>query len=257
MTDLLTLYDHDLRIAHTIPGVHKEVLPTLVRFMRPAPGMNYVAYSHLVGQDLDAIIEEQIAYFSNFEQPFSWHVCDHDLPADLQTRLFKHGFKPDDDPDAVMILDLEKAPQILLEPASRVRLVTSESELDEVIAVEEQVWGGQFGWLKQRLAAHMVIPDYLSIYVAHLNARPVASGWVFFNCDSAFASLYGGSTVAAYRNQGFYTAVLAARVQEARARAYRYLMTGASTMSRPILEHYGFEFLTYHYSLEWQGRQNK
>jgi len=35
-------------------------------------------------------------------QPFSWHVCDHDSPPRLKERLLAHGFAPDDDPDAIM-----------------------------------------------------------------------------------------------------------------------------------------------------------
>jgi hypothetical protein len=104
---LLALYDQELRIDLEIPGVHKESFPNLVRFVRPAQGMNYVLYSHLDSAGMDTVIKEQIAYFSQMDQPFSWHVYDHDTPTDLKDHILAHGFIADDDPDTVMILDME------------------------------------------------------------------------------------------------------------------------------------------------------
>src|SRR5512145_2311306 len=113
--DLLNLYDHQLRIEIEYPGDRKEALPQLVRFIKPAPGMNFISYSRLDESDLDAVIQEQIAYFAPMPQPFSWHVCDHASPPVLKDRLLAHGFAPDDDPDAVMVLDVQDASPTLLE----------------------------------------------------------------------------------------------------------------------------------------------
>ena len=66
-------------------------------------------------------------------------------------------------------------------------------------------------------------PDHLSVYVAYADNVPVACGWIRFPEASPFASLWGGSTVPELRNRGLYTALLAVRVQEARARGWRYL----------------------------------
>ena len=56
----LTLYDTELRIGE-YPRVRKETFPHLVRFIKPAPGMNTISYSRLDEDELDAVIQEQIA----------------------------------------------------------------------------------------------------------------------------------------------------------------------------------------------------
>jgi len=44
---------------------------------------------------------------------------------------------------------------------------------------------------------------------------------------------------------------LAVRAQEAKARQVRYLKLDASPMSRPILEKFGFELITYTHTCKW------
>ncbi|MCA9986957.1 MAG: GNAT family N-acetyltransferase, partial [Anaerolineales bacterium] len=73
-----------------------------------------------------------------------------------------------------------------------------------------------------------------------------------YPAGSQFASLWGGSTIERYRRQGLYTALLAARAQEARGRGVRYLTVDASPMSRPILEKLGFQFIAYSFPCKWQ-----
>ena len=49
-----------------------------------------------------------------------------------------------------------------------------------------------------------------------------------------------------------YTALLAARVQEARARGVPYLTIDAGEMSRPIVARHGFATITTATACEWQ-----
>jgi hypothetical protein len=251
--DLLALFDKEQRIEIEFPGVQKAAFPHLVRFVRPAPGMNYVLYSRLDEVDIDAAIQEQIAFFSQMDQPFSWHVYDHDTPPDLKDHLIRHGFIDDDDPDAVMVLDVQEASPVLLEPVGdNIRRIVQRDQLDDVTRIEEQVWGGNFAWLKGRLGPHLELPGYLSVYVAYQEQQPACSGWVYFHPNSQFAGLFGGATVSEHRKLGLYTAVLAVRVQEAIRRGYRFLTTGASPMSRPILAKHGFRLLTHAYAYDWK-----
>ncbi len=252
--ELLALYDQHLRIEIDYPGVRKESSPQLVRFIKPAPGMNFIAYSRLDEAHLDASIQEQIAYFAPMRQPFSWHVYEHDSPPNLKDRLLVHGFAPDDDPDAVMVLNVQGVSSALLEASPiEIKRLTQSDQLDDVVRTEEQVLGGNFSWLKQRLSEHMAIPDYLSVYVAYVDGQPACSGWIYFYPHNAFAGLFGGATLPTLRKRGLYTAVLAVRVREALQRGYRFVTTGASPMSRPILAHHGFQQLTCAYAYEWKG----
>jgi predicted acetyltransferase len=75
---------------------------------------------------------------------------------------------------------------------------------------------------------------------------------VYYHPHSQFADLWGGSTLPNCRGRGLYTAVLAARVQEAVQRGYRFLTIDASPMSRPIVARHGFRLLTYAHACEWK-----
>lgn len=248
---LRSLYDQQLRRDLELPGTRKEVTPSVTRFVRPAPGANTILYSDLDESNADAVIAEQIAYFVPMGQPFDWRVCGHDGPPDLRERLIAHGFEADE-PDAVMVLDMEQAPAALLAPvAAEVRPITERAALADVVQVQEAVWGGNFQWIFQRLGDHLEIPGYLNVYVAYVDGQPASAAWIYFHPNSDFASLFAGSTLPEHRKRGLYTALLATRVQAARARGYRFLTVDAGTMSRPIVASHGFQLLTMRQDFGW------
>src|SRR5687767_9562218 len=113
--EILALFDQEERINKEYPDMRKEVLPHVIRFVRPGPGMSFILYSSVDEHNADRVIQEQIEYFRPHDGPFSWDHYDHDSPPDLLERLLAHGFQPEED-GAVMLLDLHKAPAALLEP---------------------------------------------------------------------------------------------------------------------------------------------
>ncbi len=261
--DLLSLYDQDQRITIEYPEARKETLlaltphtqPMLVRFIRQAPGMNMILYSRVDETRLDQVIAEQVAYFQPMRQPFEWIVYEHDFPPSLKARLEAHGFQCDE-AEPLMALDLHRAPPALLVPVSHdVRSITQQDQLEDVVQVMQQVYGGDFGWIRQRLGSHLKLPEYLNVYIVYAGGRPACAGWIYFHPRSHFAGLWGGSTVAEHRQKGLYTALLALRVQEAIRRGYRYLTINASEMSRPIVSKYGFELLANEYSYRYVEQQ--
>lgn len=249
---LLDLYDRELRIEIEHPGTHKETFPGLVRFTRPAPGMNFISYSRLDRAALDDAIEAQVAHFLPLSQPFEWLACAHDAPPELGARLTAHGFEADT-PGAIMVLDLSAVPAALQAPAGAdIRTVTTRAGLEDVIRVEQEVWGGDFGWMRQRMGDHLAIPDYLSLYVAYVDGEPAAVAWTYFYAGH-FAGLFGGSTVARHRGRGLYRLLLAARAQEALRRGYAFLTVNANDQSGPIVARHGFFQLTTAVDYEWPG----
>ena len=249
--EVLALYDREQRREIEYPGMTREERPGLVRYVRPAPGMSFVLYSELDEASVEAAIDEQLAYFAAHNQPFEWKVYAHDRPADLAQRLAARGFVLEEQ-DAIMVLNVAAAPPALLaEPAADVRPLTDPEQLGDVVGVLEPVWGEDFSWVYERLGGHMAIPGYLSVYVVYVNGAAASAGWTYYNTGH-FASLWGGSTRAEFRGQGLYTALLAARVREARARGVPYLTIDAGAMSRPIVPRHGFEVITCATSCEWQ-----
>jgi GNAT superfamily N-acetyltransferase len=252
LKNLLALFDQYQRISIDIPGMRKDVLPHVVRFVRPAPGMNFILHSSVDESNANEVIQQQIDYFSSIGRTFEWKTYDYDTPPDLKERLAAHGFVPEE-PGDVMLLDLQQAPPALLAPVTAdVRPITRREQLGDVIRVLEQVWNEDFSWVTQRLGDHLEIPGYLNVSIAYEEGQPACTGWIYFYPNSPFADLWGGSTVAHLRGRGLYTALLATRVQTAIRRDCRYLALDAGPMSRPIVEKHGFQLLTHTQTYEYK-----
>lgn len=253
-TELLTLYTQDQRINISYPDSHREVLPNLIRNVGTAEDdEGTIIYSQLDETNVDQVIREQIAWFTARGQNFEWKAYDYDTPADLVARLAAQGFVIEES-ESIMVLELAKAPAALLQPVRHgIERITDQEKLHEVRAIEEEVWGGDFRWLIDFLGhALRYHPTQMSVYVAYAGAVPASAAWIYYPAGSRFASLWGGSTVVAYRGQGLYTALLAIRAQEAISRHVEFLTVDASAMSRPILEKFGFVQIAESYPCKWQ-----
>ncbi len=243
LRDLLALYDRDQRYQIEWPGVERQVLPGMVRHVPPVGrGEATILRTWLDEEAIEQAIHDQIVFFQARGQDFEWKVFDYDQPRDLLQRLARHGFEIESPPDAIMLLEIDGAPERLRQPAPRaVTRLTDPARTADVALVLEAVWGGQVGWLQDYLAESLTDwPDQQSVYVIYQDWQPVSTGWIYFPKNSQFASLWGGSTLEAHRGRGCYLSLLAVRLQEAQARRVRYLTVDASPMSRPILERYGF-----------------
>jgi GNAT superfamily N-acetyltransferase len=251
---IIPLYTQDQRFEVEYPRMRREVDGDVVRLVHTqADGEGSVIYSRLDESRVEAAIDEQMAYFEGIGQEFEWKVFDYDSPPDLKGRLAARGFEVED-PDAIMVLDLDEAPETLLRPGAQgVRRITDPERVADVMSVEHAVWDGDYSALGRSLAdtlAHH--PHLLSVYVAYVDEVPASAGWIFFPEGSQFGSLWGGSTLSEYRGRGLYTALLGARAREARERGVRYLTVDASPMSRPILEKFGFQVIAVAHACKWK-----
>lgn len=254
---VLALYDRDQRQEVDYFDVRREVTPYVTRLL-PLSDLEpegAIIHSRLDEANVDQVIQAEVAYFEELGIDLEWKVYDYDRPPDLRARLVAHGFQAEE-PEAVLALDLNEAPAILWRPVTPdVRRISGPDEVQHVKEVEEAVWQEDFGQLAQRLAQHLLQdPGHLSVYVAYVGELPVSAAWIVFHEQGQFASLWGGSTRPDYRQRGLYTALVAIRAQEARRRGVRFLAVDASPMSRPILEKYGFRWLTYAHACKWPAR---
>jgi GNAT superfamily N-acetyltransferase len=246
-TDALrAIFDDDQRRRITYPNFLREVTPHIIRHRDTVNGVNFITYSQLDAANADAVIRDEVAFFTALGQGFEWKLYAHDQPTDLKARLAEQGFSIEEE-ESIVILPLAQAPAALYDPGGHdVRRLSDPDHLEDVQAVENAVWGEADSAHVQHLADELrAAPDLLRIYVAYIEGKPVSCGWMRFAPGSAFASLWGGSTLADYRGRGLYRALVAARARDAREYGATYLNVDASAMSRPILERLGFQTITH------------
>jgi hypothetical protein len=254
--NLLVRYDKDLRLRIMYPEARREITGDVVRFIRNAPGMNFVSFTFANENQLHDVIHQEMDYFLPLNQPFTWKVYDHDLLPSLKDELRTHDFVEDHEPADVMVLDLDRAPRHLLYPMqpenTDIRRITTLDGLKDVIHVLNNVYGNDNSWINHRLGMHMKIPGYLSVYVAYVQSQPASVAWTYFP-QGHFATLFAGSTIAQYRKQGLYTSLLSTRLKEIRERGYPFAAVEAGSMSRSIVAKHGFQHLTTVWDYEWKG----
>jgi GNAT superfamily N-acetyltransferase len=256
---LIALYDQDQRVDVEYPGFRREADSHVVRSMDTSePGEGAIIYSWLDESNADDIIREQVSYFERIGQDFEWKVYDYDQPSDLKERLASHGFTIGE-AEAIMVLDLSEAPGILWQPVQHhLQRIVDPERIADVLSVEGGVWDEDLTNLGQFLrGAVSEYPEQMSVYAAYIDGQPVSAAWIFFPIHSQFASLWGGATLQGYRKRGLYTALLSARAQEARARRVKYLTVDATSMSRPILEKFGFVKIADSYPCKWKLKSRK
>ncbi|MEW1825684.1 GNAT family N-acetyltransferase [Streptomyces sp. NPDC088196] len=244
---VLALHDRELREGARPdgPGARVERVGGVVRHVADAHGWNGVLWSDLDEANADAVIAEQIAYFTALGHDFEWKLYGHDLPTDLGQRLTAAGFTSEPQETLMVgeiterILDAQLPDGIRLLPA------TDRAGIDLVADVHEKAFGTDSSRLRARLLDQLAAdPDTVVAVVALAGDEPVSAARMELVAGTSFAGLWGGGTVEAWRGRGIYRALVAHRARIAADRGYRYLQVDASDQSRPILERLGLTPLT-------------
>lgn len=250
---LLICYDKDLRLHVNYPEARKEITDDVVRFIRKAPGMNFVSFTFADETRLERVIDREVGYLAPLNQPFTWKVYDHDLLPNLGRALSSNGFAEDEEPAAVMVFDLKQAPASSFDAGTAdIRRITDRDGLRDIVHVLDGVYGGHNGWVYERMGLHLQIPGYLSMYAAYVDGKPASVAWTYFPGRN-FATLFGGTTLTEYRARGLYTSLLRARLREIHERGYPFAVVEAGPMSKPIVAKHGFQHLTTVWDYEWRG----
>jgi GNAT superfamily N-acetyltransferase len=197
------------------------------------------------GADLDRLIARQRDYFAARGEAVEWKTYGYDEPADLPDRLRAAGFVPEPPETVVVALTTAIAAEPVLPDGVVLRQVTADSDLHRIGAMESAVWHSDRDWAGTHLIREVAAtPDDYIVLTAEAAGQVVAAGWLEMRPGSQFAGLWGGATLAEWRGQGIYRALVARRAQLAAARGVRYLQVDASSDSAPILRRLGFQPLT-------------
>lgn len=188
--------------------------------------------------------EQQRARRGGYE--LEWKVYEHDPSAtELASALVAANFQADD-PETVLVLDLEKVGANRGAPTPEgveVRTVRGEAGLRDVAHISGLLGRNDVAAETRRLAG-LLVAGTVSVQVVYLAGEPVSCGRLHYGATPAVAELAGGRTVPAHRNQGLFTAVVRYRLDEASAAGRRWVFVDALPTSEPILAKRGFTAVT-------------
>ena len=167
-----------------------------------------------------------------------------DRPEDLTARLRGAGYVPE--PRETVLIGLagqQAGRQAGPVPQVSIRSTDTADDMPRIAAMESEVWHRTgAGWPTTWSGA--CATGKIAVFVAEVGDEVASSAWLVFKPGTEFAGLWGGATLAGWRGQGIYRALVARRADIAAARGVRYLQVDASDDSRPILERLGFVAIT-------------
>jgi GNAT superfamily N-acetyltransferase len=226
------------RRAARIPACRVEVLPDLTRhWPRGDTDEAILSFARFDPGVAETRIHEELANLKRQRLEAEWKVHDLDRPADLKSRLEALGLTCHH-VEALMVLPVD---ELGLHPRAAAGVTIEQASgtaLDEIVALQEEVWKCRLPWLGDCLRG-MDDP----VFCARADGRVVGSGWIDFQRGSEFAQLCGGSVAEDYRGRGIYSLLFERRLAEAKARGTPFIAVDAAPMSRPILEKRGFRFV--------------
>lgn len=232
-----------------------DVLPLVTR-LRLADGSHHaVIYSALTAETANRAIDQEIEHHRRLAVDFEWKLFAHDPPGDMLRRLASRGLEIGER-EVVLVADVHDAVgRVQNVDASAVARIERPEQIDGYRQVTIAVHGASDVSIEGELAAALRSSvGHVRGYVAHADGAPVSAGRMYTHPQSAFAGLYGGATLTAYRGQGFYRALVAVRARDAAALGARYLLVDALPTSRPILERLGFLPITATWPCQWKWR---
>ncbi|WFE34106.1 GNAT family N-acetyltransferase [Micromonospora sp. WMMD975] len=208
--------------------------------------LTYRTLDGLAGAEVDALIARQVEFFRARGEAVEWKLVGHDEPADLGDRLRAAGFVPEDEETVVVgpVAPLAAAVPVLPEGV-RLREVTGRADLERIAAMEQEVWHEDRSHLVIGLEREIEAdPQSITVVVAEAGETVVSAGWVRYEGDTGFVSLWGGSTLPRWRKKGIYRALVAYRARLAQQRGRTLVQVDCSPDSRPILERLGLVAVT-------------
>ncbi len=213
----------------------------VTRRVSAGDGWNGVLWSGLDSTDADEVIAAQVRRFAGAPGSWEWKHYSYDRPADLPDRLRAAGFTPQP-PETLLIAEIADLPLDVPPPEGvRLRAVVDEADVAAVVAVHDEVFGGDHAALGRMILGSLTRGDgQVAAVVAYAGDTPVSAGRVEFNDGTDFAGIWGGGTLPAWRRRGVFRSVVAYRAALAADRGFRYLQVDASPDSRPILRRLGF-----------------
>ena len=221
----------DLRVVER-PGWLQIITPSI-----RTGGLNEVIYSHLDPREADAVIDATIAEYRALGLKFRWNGGPGTAPADLGERLSRRGLEVSWGRGMARSTETSGQPR---EPAIAIAEVDA-STVEVYSDVMAAGWSLERGPFAAASAAILATPGCRHrLFLATWDGEPAATaGYVAF---ARSAHLVGGVVLPAFRGRGLYRALVAARLEHARAAGLTLATSHArESTSAPILDRMGFD----------------
>lgn len=248
MTDprrLLAAYDAQLRTDAETPDALAVTRLGPLRLVTFDGGRGFVTYADLAGADEAAIRSLVGAALQHFRADpavteVEWKTRGHDHAPGLPEALAAYGFVAGE-PESIMLGEAAGlAVDVALPPGVVLRTVTAETDVRAASAMADEAFGDAVSTrMAEALLHRLGLEDGLQLWVAEAEDAVVGSGRVEPVRDSAFAGIWGGSVLPAWRGRGIYRALTASRARAALALGRTLIHSDSTELSRPILERAG------------------
>lgn len=241
--ELLKVYDTEVRgsFLERLPaGWSGEQDGPLIRCLTRRAGfaMLTAPADELTVAGLRELVDRTSEYYLRHDRWFEWKTFDHDPPA-LRPLLLERNARPQP-PEALV---LGEAAPVAVEPSLPEKLTlreaASRADLEQIAALQSEVWGEDWSWLADELELRLKTDPSTAVLLVEDSETVVSAAWLTPFSGTTVAGLWGGSTLPHHRRRGIYRALVNRRAQLAVELGFRFLQADASEASRPILEQLG------------------
>ena len=130
----------------------------VVRSVSGGDGWNGVTWCDLDRVSADAVIAAQISRFAELARPWEWKHYSYDQPPDLPERLLAAGFTPEP-AEALLVAEIaDLTLDVPPPPGVELRAVVDRQGVEALVAVHDEVFGGDHSALGRALLAGLGAP---------------------------------------------------------------------------------------------------
>ncbi|MGI3785351.1 MAG: GNAT family N-acetyltransferase [Janthinobacterium lividum] len=243
--DYLAAYDAQLRTDAETPGAIRVGRLGPLRLVTFAGGRGFVTYRDLAGADaaiIEGWVRQVVDHYGRDPEidRVEWKTRGHDRAPRLHESLITYGFEPEET-ESIMIgraglLDVD----VPLPDPVRLRRVTDEADVRAMAAMQDVAFGDAVSReMADALLRRLTLDDGMELWVAEADGEVVGGGRLEPVEGTAFAGVWGGAVLPAWRGRGIYRALTAARARSAMALGKTLVHSDSTEWSRPILERAG------------------
>jgi ribosomal protein S18 acetylase RimI-like enzyme len=226
------------------PGVEGGIEPDLIWTITgiPIAGFNRVMGARLAAGTVEDRIVDVLDRYRERRSSISWWIDPDAEPADLSTRLGRHGLVSEGEPTPAMAIDLADLPRGSAITGLAIGSVDDAAALRVASAVAFDGFGGP-AELVDELVARLALSGLgpggpLLMVVASVDDRPVATAAAFLAGE--VAAVYNVATVADARGRGIGREVTIAVCRAATARGARVAVLESTPMGHSVYRRLGF-----------------